>query len=108
MTGLHTHLAREEPRVWFLHLAGSTRRCLATAVGAVLQTLEDVKGQPREAPPPLDMTTTLNSAAVDSVLRMRGRQVRNGYEITIPRSTRLQGYDLGESSGISTRDLRWE
>lgn len=104
VTGLHTHFAREEPRVWYLHLAGMGETdSLATGVGVVLQTLEDVKGQPREAPPPLDMTTTLNRAAVDSVLGLRGRHVRNGYEITIPRSTRLQGYDLGASSGISTR-----
>lgn len=104
VTGLHTHFAREEPRVWYLHLAGiGETDSLAAGVGVVLQTLEDVKGQPRETPPPLDLTTTLNPAPVDSVLRLRGRQVRNGYEITIPRSTRLQGYDLGESSGISTR-----
>ena len=104
VTGLHTHFAREEPRVWYLHLAGiGETDSLAAGVGVVLQTLEDVKGQPRETPPPLEVTTTLNPVAVDSVLRLRGRQMRNGYEITIPRSTRLQGYDLDESSGISTR-----
>jgi hypothetical protein len=104
VTGLHTHLTRDEPRVLYLHLAGiGETDSLAAGVGAVLRTLEDVEGQPREAPPLPDATTTLSPAVVDSILGFRGQARAGGYGFTLPRSTRWKGYDLGEASGISTR-----
>lgn len=105
VTSLHSHFSREEPRLWYLHLAGIDETdSLAAALGAVLQTLEDVKGQPREPPPPVDLTATmLDPAPVDSVLGIRGRMRQGAYEFTLPRSTRLEGFDLGGSSGIATR-----
>jgi hypothetical protein len=104
VTGLHPHFSREEPRLWYLHLAGiGETDSLAVGVGAVLQTLEDVKGQPRDPAPPLDATTTLDTAAVDSVLGLRGQRRQGDYEVTLPRSTRLEGYELGGPSGIATR-----
>jgi hypothetical protein len=105
VTSLHPHFAREEPRLLFLQLAaiGETDS-LAAAMAAVLQTLEDVQGQPREAPPPVDPgLVTFYPAPVDSVLRVRGRMRDGAYEITLPRSATLEGFELGESSGIASR-----
>jgi len=105
VTSLHPHFTREEPRLLFLHLVaiGETDS-LAAAMGAVLQTLEDVKGQPREIPLPLDLATvTFYPAPVDSVLRVRGRMRDGAYEIMLPRSATLEGFELGESSGIASR-----
>ncbi|CAN5900032.1 DUF1259 domain-containing protein [soil metagenome] len=105
VTSLHSHLSREVPRLSYLHLAavGETDS-LAAAAGAVLQTLEDVRGQPRDPPPPFDPTTTaFDPAPVDSILGVRGRMRQGAYEITLPRSIRLEGFDLGVASGISTR-----
>jgi hypothetical protein len=105
VTALHPHFAREEPRLHFLHLAaiGETDS-LATAMGAVLQTLEDVRGQPREIPPPADPAlATFYPAPVDSILGVRGRMRDGAYEITLPRSATLEGFDLGEPSGIASR-----
>jgi hypothetical protein len=105
VTSLHSHLSREVPRLSYLHLAavGETDS-LAAAAGAVLQTLEDVREQPREPPPPFDPTATaFDPAPVDSILGVRGRMRQGAYEITLPRSTRLEGFDLGTASGISTR-----
>ncbi|HYO45257.1 MAG TPA: DUF1259 domain-containing protein [Gemmatimonadota bacterium] len=105
VTSLHSHFSREEPRLWYLHLAGIDETdSLAAALGAVLQTLEDVKGQPREPPPQVDPTAmTFDPAPVDSVLGIRGRMRQGAYELTLPRSTRLEGFDLDGSSGIATR-----
>ncbi|MGH7567122.1 MAG: DUF1259 domain-containing protein, partial [Gemmatimonadota bacterium] len=105
VTALHAHFSREEPRLWYLHLAAIDETdSLAVALGAVLQTLEDVKGQPREPPPAVDPTgTTFDPAPVDSVLGIHGRMRQGAYELTLPRSTRLEGFDLGGSSGIATR-----
>ena len=105
VTALHPHFTREEPRLLFLHLVaiGETDS-LAAAMGAVLQTLEDVKGQPRENPSPVDPgLVTFYPAPVDSVLRIRGRMRDGAYEITLPRSATLEGFELGESSGIASR-----
>ena len=105
VTSLHPHFTREEPRLLFLHLAaiGETDS-LASAMGAVLQTLEDVRGVPREVPPPIDPgLVTFYPAPVDSVLRVRGRMRDGAYEITLPRSATLEGFDLGEASGIASR-----
>jgi hypothetical protein len=105
VTALHPHFTREEPRLLFLHLAaiGETDS-LAAAMAAVLQTLEDVKGQPRELPPTIDPAlVTFYPAPVDSVLRVRGRMRDGAYEITLPRSATLAGFELGESSGIASR-----
>ena len=88
VTSLHPHFSREEPRLLFLHLAaiGETDS-LAAAMGAVLQTLEDVKGQPREIPPAIDTAlVTFYPAPVDSVIQVRGRMRDGAYEITLPRS----------------------
>jgi hypothetical protein len=105
VTSLHPHFTRDEPRLLFLHLAaiGETDT-LAAAMGSVLQTLEDVKGQRREAPAPVDLSgVTFYPAPVDSVVRVRGRMRDGMYEITLPRSAILEGFDLGESSGIASR-----
>jgi hypothetical protein len=105
VTSLYSHLAREVPRLSYLHLAavGETDS-LAAAAAAVLQTLEDVRGQPREPPPLFDPTATaFDPAQVDSILGVRGRMRQAAYEITLPRSVRLEGFDLGAASGISTR-----
>jgi hypothetical protein len=105
VTSLYSHLSREVPRLSYLHLAGvGETDSLAAAAGAVLQTLEDVRGQPREPPPPFDPTATaFDPAPVDSILGVRGRMRQGAYEITLPRSTRLEGFDLGAASGIATR-----
>jgi hypothetical protein len=105
VTSLHPHFAREEPRLLFLHLAaiGETDS-LAVAVGAVLQTLEDVRGQPREIPPPIDPgLVTFYPAPIDSILGIRGRMRGRAYEITLPRAATLEEFDLGEASGIASR-----
>ena len=104
VTSLHPHFTRDDPRLLFLHLAaiGETDT-LAAAMGAVLQTLEDVKGQRREIPTPVDLSgVNFYPAPVDSVLRVRGRMRDGMYEITLPRSAVLEGFDLGES-GIASR-----
>jgi hypothetical protein len=105
VTSLYSYLAREVPRLSYLHLAavGETDS-LAAAAAAVLQTLEDVRGQPREPPPSFDPTATaFDPAPVDSILGVRGRMRQAAYEITLPRAVRLEGFDLGAASGISTR-----
>ena len=105
VTSLHPHFTREEPRLLFLNLAaiGETDS-LAAAMGAVLQTLEDVKGQPRETPPTVDLArVTFYPAPVDSVLGVRGRMRDGAYEVTLPRSAILEGFELGEPSGIASR-----
>ena len=105
VTSLHPHFTRDDPRLLFLHLAaiGETDT-LAAAMGAVLQTLEDVKGQRREIPAPVDISgVSFYPAPVDSVLRVRGRMRDGTYEITLPRSATVEGFDLGESSGIASR-----
>lgn len=104
VTGLHAHFSHEEPRVRFLHLTGiGETDSLATAVGVVLQTLEDVGAQPGVSPMPLDPAgSTLDPALVDSVLGLRG-QMRDGvYRVTMPASARLDGYELGPASGVAT------
>lgn len=105
VTALHAHYMREEPRLLFLHLTAIRETdSLASAMGAVLQTLEDVRGQPREMPPPIDpASVAFYPAPVDSILRVRGRMQDGAYEISLPRTATLDGYELGESSGIASR-----
>lgn len=108
VTALGAHLARADPQVWTLHLlAIGETDSLAAGIGGVLQTLQDVKGQPREALPPLDPGSTLDPALVDSVLGLRGERGPRAYEIELPGSTSLEGYDLGASSGIVSRVTFW-
>lgn len=108
VTALSAHLARADPQVWTLHLTaiGETDS-LAAGIGGVLQTLQDVKGQPREPPPPFDSGFSLDPAPVDSILGMRGERRSGAYEIELPGSTKLEGYDLGPSSGIVSRVTLW-
>jgi hypothetical protein len=108
VTALGSHLARADPQVWTLRLSaiGETDS-LAAGIGAVLQTLQDVKGQPRDPLPPLDPGSTPDPAIVDSILGMRGERGPRAYEIELPGSTRLEGYELGASSGIVSRVTLW-
>lgn len=108
VTALGAHLPRAEPQVWTLHLSaiGETDS-LAAGIGAVLQTLQDVKGQPHEPQLALDPGAVLDAAPIDSVLGMTGARRQGGYVIEIPFSTRLEGYELGPLSGISTRLTFW-
>lgn len=108
VTALGARLARAVPQVWTLHLSaiGETDS-LAAGIGAVLQTLQDVKGQPHEPLPAIDPAAVLDPAPIDSVLGMRGARGQDGYGIEIPFSTRLEGYELGAASGIATRVTFW-
>ena len=108
VTALGAHFTRAVPQVWTVHLTaiGETDS-LAGAIGAVLQTLQDVKGQPPEPLPALDPGVGFDPAPVDSVLGTRGARRQGGYVIEIPFPTRLQGYELGAASGVSTRVTFW-
>lgn len=108
VTAIGSHLPRALPQVWTLRLTaiGETDS-LATKLGAVLQTLQDVKGQGREPLPPLEVGAVLDPAPIDSVLRIAGERDREGFVYELPFATRIEGYDLGPASGVSTRLTFW-
>ncbi len=105
VTALHNHFFWDNPRVMFMHIAGMGDEAgLAAAVGKVFARIKETSGQ-RADPPETSLDpagTTLDPAKIDAVLREKG-QLKDGVsKVTIGRTTRMHGAEMGGTMGVNT------
>ncbi|MGQ7518039.1 DUF1259 domain-containing protein, partial [Streptococcus suis] len=86
ITALHNHLLRAEPATMYMHVLGHGDPVkLATTLHAALQ----MSGTPLSDAPAggaASMTIDLDTAAVDQVLRHKGKISGGVYQVAIPRA----------------------
>ncbi len=106
VTALHNHFFWETPRIMFMHIGGmGDEERLATAVGKVFAKLKETAGGKGEKPrADVDpATSSLDASRIDAALGVKGKLEQGGvYKVTIGRTTRMGGAQLGNAMGVNT------
>src|SRR6266571_3354516 len=105
VTALHNHFFWDSPKVMFMHIGGmGDEEKLATAVGKVFAKIKetsDGKGQIPKAD--LDPAkTSLDPKNIEGIMGAKGQLGNGVYKITIGRSTKMGGHEVGNAMGINT------
>lgn len=105
VTALHNHFLWETPRVMFMHVGGmGAESTLATAVGRVFAKISETSGG-RGVTPTADLDpahTTLDPARIEAILHEKGALAGGVYKVTVGRSARMHGADMGSAMGVNT------
>jgi len=105
VTALHNHFLGDAPKVMFMHIGGmGDEATLAAAIGKVFAKIKDTEGATVEAKPsPIDPTkSTLDPTKIESVLRRKGELAGGVYKLTIGRTTKMDGSEMGSAMGVNT------
>ncbi len=104
VTALHNHFFWDSPKVMFMHIGGMGDEAkLATAIGKVFAKIKETS---RDADPPMasidPSKTTLDPAKIEKVLGRKGQLANGVFKVTIGRTTRMDGHEMGNAMGVNT------
>ena len=105
VTALHNHFFWDSPKVMFMHIGGmGDEEKLASAVGKVFAKIKETSGGKGEIPKAdLDPAkTSLDPKNIESIMGMKGQLASGVYKITIGRTTKMGGHEVGNAMGINT------
>lgn len=105
VTALHNHFFWDCPKVMFMHIGGmGDEEKLASAVGKVFAKIKETsggKGQISKAD--LDPAkTSLDPKNIEGIMGMKGQMGSGVYKITIGRTTKMSGHEVGNAMGVNT------
>ena len=105
ITALHNHFFWDAPKVMFMHIGGMGDEAkVAGAVGKVLATIKDTSGGKGEVPR-VELSpaqTSLEPKAIEDVLGVKGQLANGVYKVTIGRTTKMDGHEVGNTMGVNT------
>lgn len=105
VTALHNHFFWDSPKVMFMHIGGiGDEEKLASAVGKVFAKAKETSGGKGQIPKAdLDPAkTSLDPKIVEGVMGMKGQMANGVYKVTIGRTTKMEGMQVGNTMGINT------
>lgn len=105
VTALHNHFFWDTPKVMFMHIGGmGDEEKLASAVGKVFAKIKETSGGRGEIPKTdLDPAkTSLDPKIIEGVMGVKGQMGSGVYKITIGRTTKMGGHEVGNAMGINT------
>jgi len=105
VTALHNHFFWDSPKVMFMHIGGmGDEQKLATAIGKVFAKIKDTGGSPAEpTATPIDPAkTTLDATKIEAALGRKGDLAGGVYKVTIGRTTKMGGHEMGNAMGVNT------
>ncbi len=105
ITALHNHFFWNSPKVMFMHIGGmGPEEKLAAAVGKVFARVKETSGGKGMVPPAdLDPSkTALDPRKIEDTIGVKGDMANGVYKITIGRTTKMAGHELGNTMGINT------
>src|SRR5215467_1983134 len=105
VTALHNHFFWDTPKVMFMHIGGmGDEEKLASAVGKVFAKIKETSGGNGQIPKAdLDPAkTSLDPKNIESIMGMKGQPASGVYKITIGRTTKMGGHEVGNAMGINT------
>jgi uncharacterized protein DUF1259 len=105
VTALHNHFFWDSPKVMFMHIGGmGDEEKLASAVGKVFAKIKETSGGKGEIPKAdLDPAkTSLNPKNIEGIMGVKGQMGSGVYKITIGRTTKMAGHEVGNAMGINT------
>src|SRR6266511_4108617 len=105
VTALHNHFFWDSPKVMFMHIGGmADEEKLASGVGKVFATIKDTSGGKGQVPR-VELSpaqTSLDPKAIEDVLGVKGQLANGVYKVTIGRTTKMDGHEVGNTMGINT------
>ena len=105
VTALHNHFFWDTPKVMFMHIGGmGPEETLAGAVGKVFATIKKTSGGKGNVPhAALDPAkTSLAPRPLEEMLGVKGQMANGVYKVTIGRTTKMHGHDVGNAMGVNT------
>lgn len=105
VTALHNHFFWDAPKVMFMHIGGrGDIEKLAAAVGKLFTKIRDTSGGRGEVPNArLDPAkTSLNPKTIEDTIGAKGEMVQGVYKISIGRTTKMDGLEVGNAMGVNT------
>jgi len=105
VTALHNHFFWDSPKVMFMHIGGmGDEEKLAAAVGKVFAKIKETSGGKGQIPrADLDPAkTSLDPKNIEGIMARKGQMGSGVYKITIGRSTKMGGHEVGNAMGINT------
>jgi hypothetical protein len=104
VTALHNHFLGDSPKVMFMHIGGmGSLDQLATAVGKIFAKLREPSSGAGFGTEELDpASTTLDPKVVDDNLGVKGTLASGVYKVTIGRTTKMHGVEVGNAMGVNT------
>jgi hypothetical protein len=108
VTALHNHFFHDSPRVMFMHIGGHGPAAkLATAVRAALDAVQSIRKtlpQPgsRFSGPSIPATDSIDAAALDSILGVKGQTHAGMYKIAVGREASMHGKVVNNQMGVNT------
>jgi hypothetical protein len=105
VTALHNHFFWDSPKVTFMHIGGQgEEEKLAAAVGKVLVKIKETSGGKGTVPhADLDpVKTSLDPKKIDDIVGTKGELNNGVYKITIGRTTKMHGHEVGNTMGVNT------
>lgn len=105
VTALHNHFFWDSPKVMFMHIGGmGDTDKLAGAVGKVLTKIKETSGgKGKVLSADLDPAkTSLDPKKIEDTIGAKGELANGVYKITIGRTTKMQGHDVGNTMGVNT------
>jgi len=104
VTALHNHFVTESPRIMFMHIAGmGSEQELAIAVGRVFSTIKASTNVHTVKGPQIDPAkSTLDTAALDATLGVKGQYKDGVYKVVVGRKTQMHDLEVGNQMGVNT------
>ena len=105
VTALHNHFFWDSPRIMFMHIGGSdNEEQLAAAVGKVFAKIRETSGGKGQIPHDgLDPAqTSLDPRKIEEILGVKGEMAHGVYKMTVGRTTKMDGYEIGNAMGVNT------
>jgi hypothetical protein len=105
VTALHNHFFWDSPKVMFMHIGGmGDEEKLASAVGKVFAKIKETSGGKGQIPnADLDPAkTSLDPKNIEGIIGAKGQMANGVYKITIGRTTKMGGHEVGNAMGINT------
>jgi hypothetical protein len=105
VTALHNYFFWDSPKVMFMHIGGmGDEEKLASAVGKVFAKIKETSGGKGQIPTAdLDPAkTSLDPKNIEGIMGVKGQMGSGVYKITIGRTTKMGGHEVGNAMGINT------
>lgn len=104
VTALHNHFFGDSPKVMFMHIGGmGPLDKLAAAVGKIFSKIREPSPGPTLGTQDIDPArTTLDPKKIEAVLGTKGELANGVYKLTVGRTTKMHGQEVGNAMGVNT------
>jgi hypothetical protein len=108
VTALHNHFFFDQPRVYFMHIAGmGDEGKLAAGVKKVWDKIAEIRAaNPTPAKafggPDIGAENAIASAPLEAILGVKGQASQGIFKVVIGKSASMQGTSIGKEMGVNT------